>query len=66
MYLALNNLQWLMCHKTKPKCVNKKLFLCLAELFEIEMFKCIKMDLALNNQSTPQKYLSKVGDSSRG
>ena len=27
-----------------------KLYFCLTELFEAELFICIKMDLALNNQ----------------
>ena len=30
-------------------CVNKKLYCCWTELFEIELFLCIKMNLALNN-----------------
>ena len=29
--------------------VNKKVYLYETELFEIELFICIKMDLALNN-----------------
>ena len=35
-----------MCKQKK----KRKLYLCWTELFEIELFICIKMDLALNNQ----------------
>ena len=29
---------------------NENVYICLTKLFEIELFICIKMDLALNNQ----------------
>ena len=51
--MALNNLQWLMCHKTKLFiCI--KIDLALNNLqwlmcHKTKLFICIKMDLALNN-----------------
>ena len=32
-----------------PVCKEKTLYLCPTELFEIKLFICINMDLALNN-----------------
>ena len=62
--LVLNNLQWLICHKTKLKpnqnnlmwiawnrnvFDNQTVYSYETELFEIELLICIEMDLALNN-----------------
>ena len=41
MDLALNNLQILICHKTNQP-TNLKLYLRKTELFEKELFLCIK------------------------